>query len=190
MVEEGSPRRDCGGARLLEQFRVKTHIRQESFSERKSFALPGEGRGGRMDACKPDKAVVHCDQGQMPNMVLGKGGVMAELLVRAESSINPSASEVGDIIVVRPDGFVWGSLECLPEYLQVKLPQISYDDIKHFELSLLDTTGPHMRLVKRRKWHIPSSWVAQKVALGETVVTITVPTQKLALIQSVLEKTI
>ena len=33
---------------------------------------------------------------------------MAEILVRAQASGNPAASEVGDIIVIRPDGHKWG----------------------------------------------------------------------------------
>lgn len=116
---------------------------------------------------------------------------MAEILVRALASINSSASEVGDIIVVREDGSVWGKAEGLPEYLIIKLPGISVDTIKKFEQILHDDINkPNPKVVKRRKWNIPKNWVLNKAMLGESVVEIKLSDQKQALIESVLEKTI
>ena len=92
-----------------------------------------------------------------------------------------------------------GGAECLPEYLIIKLPNISVDTVKHFEEHLMVQDGeetlpdnskqPIYRMAKRRKWHIPATWISDKVALGNTVIAINVPVQKQALIDSVLEKT-
>lgn len=130
---------------------------------------------------------------------------MAEFLVRAQASSNPKASEIGDIVSVQPDGHTWGNAECLPEYLIVKLPNISFDTIKHFREQLLreltvdevnnlsDSEKPHAhnlrKIVKRRKWYVPKNWVEQKAALGEPV-TIKVNAQKQAFIDAMLAKTV
>jgi hypothetical protein len=77
---------------------------------------------------------------------------MAELLVKAKAhwmdsfpqatidAMTPaerrgfeSRSRIGDIIVVRPDGWVWGSEECLPNFVVVKVPGVSVEDVKHYE---------------------------------------------------------
>ena len=81
---------------------------------------------------------------------------MAELLIRATSSNNPSASSKGDIIIVKPDGWKWGKCECPPEYVVVKLPNVKPDDIKHYEQTLQsepDIEGK-TTLLKRRKYAI------------------------------------
>ena len=114
---------------------------------------------------------------------------MAEFLVRAKASDNPAASEVGDIIIVKPDGASWGKAECLPEYLVIKLPNISIDAVLKFQDALIDRTdAKNPTTKKRRKWHIPSAWIAAKVSDGVSVITINVTAQKQALINSVLEK--
>jgi hypothetical protein len=41
-----------------------------------------------------------------------------------------SRTQVGDVIVVRPDGWEWGTRECLPEYVVIKLPGVSEEDAK------------------------------------------------------------
>jgi hypothetical protein len=61
---------------------------------------------------------------------------MAEYLVRAQKSWTEDVPDyqaknnqaynarslIGDIIVVRPDGWKWGSEECLPRFVVVKIP--------------------------------------------------------------------
>ena len=68
---------------------------------------------------------------------------MAQLLIKALEPWNndnpqapPERSRLGDIIVVRPDDHVWGREECLPRFIVVQLPGISYDDAKHLEENL------------------------------------------------------
>lgn len=121
---------------------------------------------------------------------------MAEFLVRAQASTNPSASEVGDIIIVRPDGHVWGNAECLPEYLVVKVPTISYEQVQKFEHSLQEQTGtdadgnPVYTTRKRRKYRVPLTTVQAWVTLGNSVIVIDKVNDRKALIKRVVEKTV
>ena len=98
-------------------------------------------------------------------------------------------SQIGDIIVVRPDGWVWGKEECLPNFIVVKLPQISYDSVKQYEQTLtkIEGTGETAKviLLKRRKFRIPETWVN---ANKQDVITITLSSQKEALINSIITK--
>lgn len=111
---------------------------------------------------------------------------MAEFLIRAKASDNPSASEVGDIIIVRPDGHVWGKAECLPEYLVVKVPTIEYFQVQKFESNLYDAEGNY---VARRKYKVPLATVQAWVTLGNSVVTISKVNDRKTLIERVVEKT-
>lgn len=116
---------------------------------------------------------------------------MAEFLVRAQASKNEKASQVGDIIVVRPDGHEWGKCECLPEYIVVKVPDIKVEDVKKFEERLIEVnelTSVQTKL-KRRKYQIPTTTVQAMVTLGNSVVTISKTTDKTTLIDGVIEKT-
>lgn len=80
---------------------------------------------------------------------------MAELLVRAQAhwmdslkqedidKMTPeqkqsyeARSQVGDIIVVRPDGWQWGKCECLPDYVVIKRPDLKIEDAKVYEEQL------------------------------------------------------
>lgn len=113
---------------------------------------------------------------------------MAEFLIRAQASSNPAASEIGDIIIIRPDGHVWGNAECLPEYLVVKLPQIDYETVKHYKAALISGTLENMIVVKRRKWHVPVEWIEARVAEGNSVITITKANLKTQFIKRILKK--
>lgn len=117
---------------------------------------------------------------------------MAELLVRASGhwldsktqaqvdamsagdrqSYN-ARSQVGDIIVVKPDGWVWGLEECLPTFIVVKLPGVSEEESKYYEQGLIDNTNPeHPVLLKRRKYQVPSDIIQTQIDLAETVIEI------------------
>lgn len=120
---------------------------------------------------------------------------MAELLVKAKShwkdgftqaqidALTPkqldefnSRSQIGDIIVVRPDGWVWGKEECLPNFVVIKIPSLSYEDAKGFEEQLqaevddlLSPTGKTMKVLKRRKYQIPLEIVNSLKEQSKTV---------------------
>lgn len=113
---------------------------------------------------------------------------MAEFLIRAQASSNPAASEIGDIIIIRPDGHVWGNAECLPEYLVVKLPRVDYETVKQYKAALTLGTGNDAVIVKRRRWNVPVAWIKARVAEGNSVITITKNNLKTQFIEKILEK--
>ena len=104
---------------------------------------------------------------------------MAELLVRAKphwmdsltqaevDAMKPeqkdsynARTQIGDIIVVRPDGWQWGKEENLPNFVVIKLPNISIEQVKKYEETLseqfTDTNGRLLtRLLKHRKYQLP-----------------------------------
>lgn len=81
-------------------------------------------------------------------------------------------SQKGDIIAVRPDGWKWQRLECLPDYVVVKIPAVPHSEtIEHYCDTLEDPTTK--KLLKRRKFRVPENIVNGWVNAGNSVVTIT-----------------
>lgn len=71
-----------------------------------------------------------------------------------------SRSQIGDVVVVRPDGWLWGNEECLPNFIIVKVPDMPYEEAKKYEESLneqfIDDKGEtQSRMLKVRKYQIP-----------------------------------
>jgi len=88
----------------------------------------------------------------------------AELLVKAKPSWNGKGKEVGDVVVVRPNGHVWGKSECLPSYIVIKIPDLSYEDAKKYEEGIYEKyIGERgiekVRRVKNRKYKIKKTTV-------------------------------
>jgi hypothetical protein len=108
-------------------------------------------------------------------------------LSEGEKQSYNSRTQIGDIIVVRPDGWVWGKEECLPNFIVVKVPSIPLETVKQYEQSLYDTTIPEKPvLLKRRKYRIPEVWVnANKT---QNVITVNLKEQQNALINSIITK--
>lgn len=106
---------------------------------------------------------------------------MAEFLIRAkghwldgadingmtvdEAKAYNARSEKGDIIVVRPDGWTWGRLECLPDFIVVKIPD--FDPAGKYEEALMSGKD----ILKRRKYRVPSNWVDLAISKNLSVVT-------------------
>ena len=103
--------------------------------------------------------------------------------------------QLGDIVVVRPDGWEWGREECLPNYLVVKLPQLTVEQVEHFTQSLMAQDGvdehgqPKMVMLRKRKYQIPSQWVTPYITEGTSVITVTLSNQQQNFINNVIEKT-
>ena len=127
---------------------------------------------------------------------------MAQFLIKALEPWNnddPQApserSRLGDIIVVRPDSHVWGNEECLPRFIVVKITNMSYDDAKHLEESLmvddgLDTHGnTKKKMAKVRKWQVPQAYMLNAIHDGNSVIEITLTNKQLAFIANLIEKT-
>jgi hypothetical protein len=127
---------------------------------------------------------------------------MAQLLIKAlepwnnDNPLAPSErSRLGDIIVVRPDDHVWGNEECLPRFIVVKITNLSYEDAKHLEESLMVDDGvdeqgiPKKKMAKVRKWQVPKSYMTNAINAGNSVITITLTAHQQAFIQNLIEKT-
>jgi len=48
-------------------------------------------------------------------------------------------SQIGDVIVVRPDGWKWGKEECLPNFVVIKMPDVTMEEAKKYEEQMQDT---------------------------------------------------
>jgi hypothetical protein len=48
-------------------------------------------------------------------------------------------SEIGDIVVVKPDGHPWGRCECPPQYVVIKVPKMDWEKAKILEKGLYET---------------------------------------------------
>jgi hypothetical protein len=95
----------------------------------------------------------------------------AELLIKAKASSSEYGSKVGDIIVVRPDGWTWGDRECLPEYVVVKLPGVTEEYAKKYEEPLIEKTdADKTEVVRNRKFSIPSAEIEKMVKDKESVI--------------------
>lgn len=91
----------------------------------------------------------------------------AEILVKATDSIHPNPTEDlrgsykrGYPVVVMPDGHIWGSKEGLPNFVVIKIPNISIEKVQKYiqvwqEQTGIDTEGrPIIQTIKRRLWQI------------------------------------
>ena len=133
---------------------------------------------------------------------------MAELLVKAKAHWMDSLSQqdvdalsdkkknsynarsqIGDVILVRPDGWKWGKCECLPGYIVIKLSGTPEKDLKYLEEPLVEINEEIQRskLLKKRKYKFPSAYMALIKSLDQSIVSI--PTnEKTALLASIEEK--
>lgn len=105
-------------------------------------------------------------------------------------------SQIGDIIVVKPDGWKWGKAECLPNYIVVKIPDLKLDDDKKYEEKIvryeinIGHDGEEIKepiIEKKRKYQIPKSIVDNAKNMSSTTVNI-LKTQKDSFITSIFDK--
>ena len=113
-------------------------------------------------------------------------GVCAELLIKANGhwmdnlsqekiekmsedefrSYN-ARSQKGDVIAVRPDVWTWGKSECPPNYIVVKVPEMTLEETKEYEQPLMEdyiddeTKEVMQRVVKLRKYYVDVSEVEE-----------------------------
>jgi len=78
-------------------------------------------------------------------LVKASGHWMDELTQSEVDKMTPDArqsydarSQKGDIVVVRPDGWKWGKEECLPNYIVVKVPEMTEAEAKKYEEPLTE----------------------------------------------------
>ena len=96
-------------------------------------------------------------------------------------------TQVGDVIVVRPDGWEWGKEECLPNFIIIKIPGLNYDTAKQYEDALHEAADSNS-VLKFRKWQIPKTFIDAAIAQGQSVVVIDSP-QVTVFINRLIQKT-
>lgn len=81
-----------------------------------------------------------------------------EMLVRATSNTHPDITKDrtgswkrGMIVVVMPDGHVWGRMETLPTFVVIKVPMVSAAKAAKYLAQQIDVNGETYR---RRLWQI------------------------------------
>ena len=127
---------------------------------------------------------------------------MAQFLIKAQEPWNndlptapPERSRLGDIIVVRPDSHVWGREECLPRFIVVKITNMTYDDAKHLEESLMVDDGvdeegnPKKKMGKVRKWQVPQAYMTKAISDRTSFIEITLTNKQQQFLQNLIEKT-
>ena len=105
---------------------------------------------------------------------------MAELLCRAKSHwqdgwdnakiasltldelrSHNARTQIGDIIVVRPDGWEWGGEECLPNFRVRKYPGVPVEDMKHLEQNLMQDEVKTCKLnIDKKEWKNETKMIA------------------------------
>ena len=76
-------------------------------------------------------------------------------------------TQLGDIVVIRPDGWEWGREEGLPNFVLVKIPDMTVEEAKQYEDSIMDNTDPeHSKLLRFRKWYLKPTWVNTIISQG------------------------
>jgi hypothetical protein len=86
-----------------------------------------------------------------------------DLMTKEQLQSYNARSQIGDIIVVRPDGWVWGKEECLPNFIVVKVPQMTETEAKKYEESLTDNTDKEKPVLLKVRKHIMDKTVVDDV---------------------------
>jgi hypothetical protein len=101
---------------------------------------------------------------------------MAELLIKARDATHPDQEidragcyKRGDIVVVQPDGHVWGAKEGLPNFVKLKIPGLDPEIVReliepqdddddgnpHYEAgTAILVDGPVRKTFRRRRWRL------------------------------------
>ena len=101
-----------------------------------------------------------------------------DAMVKEEKAMYDARSQIGDIIVVRPDGWEWGKEERLPNFVVFKLPGVSVDAVKKYEDPLtvgeFDEVLGRMvdKVLKRRKHQITPNLVKHYKTLSQSAVDV------------------
>ena len=88
-------------------------------------------------------------------------------LTTEEKAQYDARTQLGDVVVIRPDGWVWGREEGLPNFVLVKIPNMTVGEAKQYEEAIMDTTDPeHPKLLRFRKFYLKPSWVNTIISQG------------------------
>lgn len=79
---------------------------------------------------------------------------------------------VGDIIVVKPDGWIWGREECPPTFIVVKVLGMSYEEAMRLMHPVMQQDSENEAdsiLIRRRRFAVPTQVVDSVVAQGGVI---------------------
>ena len=75
-------------------------------------------------------------------------------------------SEIGDIVVVRSDGYPWGKCECPPQYVVIKVPKMDWEKAKAvlekglYETRIIDSREVEQQVLRKKHlYQVPSTLV-------------------------------
>ena len=79
--------------------------------------------------------------------------------------------QLGDIIVIMPDGWKWGKAECLPDFVLVKIPDMTVEEARQYVVSITEQYyDEHNNLLERtlrcKKWFLKPTWVSTIISQG------------------------
>lgn len=72
----------------------------------------------------------------------------------------------GDIIAVRPDGWVWGKKEGLPDFIIVKVPSLSYQEALDYKKDVEENVD----IVKHSRFRINKGRIQQAVNTNNGII--------------------
>ena len=113
--------------------------------------------------------------------------IAAEFLVKAIDAVHADSVKDkrgcykrGDVVVVMPDGHVWGKAEGLPKFVIVRVPGLAVDAARKYLESEMDAASEN--IITRRKFkllldNVPISIKNQLKSTGEVTVSWTTAKQ-------------
>ena len=91
-------------------------------------------------------------------------------LSTSERQSYDARTQLGDIVVIRPDGWVWGREEGLPNFVLVKIPDMTVEEAKQYENSITEEYEidgrTQRRLLRFREYFLKPSWVNTIISQG------------------------
>lgn len=93
---------------------------------------------------------------------------------KARKAMYARRNRIGDISVIRPDGWQWGAKERLPYFVVIKVPEITYEQAKAYEdrvRGTIDSAG-NSEIIHKHRFAVPESFVQNMIDLGQDSVTV------------------
>lgn len=141
-----------------------------------------------MGNCFCAELLVRAKSHWMDNLTQAEIGLLIADKKITQESYN-ARSQIGDVIVVRPDGWQWGKEECLPNYIVIQIPDLKYEDAKKYEESLQDISDlKNPKMLKLRKYQISQSVIDNAKVQKKSIIEVKKLDQN-TFISNIIEKT-
>lgn len=121
---------------------------------------------------------------------------MAEILIKASDNVNPDPEldkfcyKRGYVVCVMPDGHPWGKKECLPDFVVLKVPNMTVENtLQYLQEKLENPQTINQKAIGRRvkKLNVDSTLLplAKRNTIKNTGVVTLTKAQTLAIVQSI-----